>query len=92
MRLIERRFTYLMPFTIGWIVSISFFKANIIGIIFGALFIVMIGLLNLGKTFPNWKVTIILYIIPSIASFVPYISEEGSLYPWETVIDSIYQV
>jgi len=44
------------------------------------LFIVLIGLLNLAKTFPNWKITIILYIIPSIASFVPYISEEGLLY------------
>ena len=80
MRLIERRLTYLMPFTIGWIVSVNFFKANIVGIIFGALFIVLIGLLNLAKTFPNWKITIILYIIPSIASFVPYISEEGLLY------------
>lgn len=74
MRMVERRLIYLMPYTMAWTVCVCLFKSNIVLLVMGAVFMVLIAVFNLKRAFPRWKVTFFLYIIPVIGSFVPYIS------------------
>ena len=89
MRLFERRIIYLLTYTAPWVICVSFFDANILLVIFGAVFLGLGIILNILRFIPNWKITILLYLLPALGGFAPYMTGTKLLYNWEAVLDPL---
>lgn len=89
LRIYERRVVYLLSFTIGWVVCINSVRVNIIIIIMASTMVGFIIMFNIRKSLPEWKVTILVYFLPAVGAFAPYMSLTGSLYTWTPVKDPL---
>ena len=80
---------YAATFTIPWAFCINFFDADIVLVICAAIFMAFVLLFNIRRMLPDWKITILLYFLPAIASSFPYIGGTHQLYAWTPVKDPL---
>lgn len=80
---------YAATYTIPWAFCINFFDADIVLVICAAIFMAFVLLFNIRRMLPDWKITILLYFLPAIASSFPYIGGTHQLYAWTPVKDPL---
>lgn len=55
----------------------------------GAVFMALVLLLNIRRTLPEWKISILVYFVPALAAIFPYIGGTHTLYNWTPVLDPL---
>ena len=68
---------------------VNFNDANILVIIAGAVFMVFVILFNIKRMLPEWKITMLLYFFPALASVFAYVGGSHALYEWTPVLDPL---
>ena len=86
LRICERRFVYYCIFFLPWVISVSIFTTSFMEVItMAALLAIVVGM-NILRLIPNWKISLLLYILPSVAGFASLLGGFGSLYEWTPII------
>lgn len=49
----------------------------------------LVVLFNMRRMLPDWKITLLLYFVPALASIFPYIGGTHTLYEWVPVKDPL---
>lgn len=78
-----------MTFSVSWLLCVNFFKAGVELVILALVLVVIVAVCNIKAVLRKWKVVRLLYVLPVIGCFVPYLINTGSLYSWTKVLQPI---